>query len=213
MVGAGPETATPPRLVVDDDARLAMGRAVGRAVTDARLPRSERRRSTLVMLSGGVCSTAVLVALLRSTHHFVQVHHVELGERDEPWVAERADAADRVVAFCGEHYRRNLNLTTSRFVVGDHPPEQPDASTVMITAARVVRALGGRFDLVATGHDRLPFLDLVEPELVFNAWFSGAARKPRWMRPLAHLQRRLPERRMADARRSLPDELVGLTVR
>ena len=193
--------------------RLVIGRAVGRAVTDARLPRTQARRSTLVMLSGGLCSTAVLVALLRSTHHLVHVHHVELGERDAPSVAERADAADRIVALCGDRYQKNLKLTTSRFVIGKGHVEQPDGSVVMITAARVVRALGGRFDLVATGHDRLRFAELIEPELVFNAWFSNAVRKPRWVRPVAHIGRATPEHRKLDARRSLPDELTRLTVR
>ena len=193
--------------------RLAMVRAVGRAVTDARLLRSQGRRSTLVMLSGGLCSTAVLVALLRSTNHLVQVHHVELGERDARSVAERADAADRIVALCADRYRKNLKLTTSRFVIGQDHVEQADGSVVMITAARVVRALGGRFDLVATGHDRLRFEELIEPELVFNAWFSNAVRKPRWVRPVAHIGRATPEQRKLEARQSIPDDLVRLAVR
>jgi 7-cyano-7-deazaguanine synthase in queuosine biosynthesis len=60
--------------------------------------------TTLVMFSGGLDSTAMLVKLLTESRDALRVHHIRLANREERADAEQA-AVERIVAWCRERYR------------------------------------------------------------------------------------------------------------
>jgi len=60
--------------------------------------------TTLVMLSGGLDSTAMLVKLLEETPDELRVHHVRMANRESRADAEQAAVAG-IVAWCRERYR------------------------------------------------------------------------------------------------------------
>jgi 7-cyano-7-deazaguanine synthase in queuosine biosynthesis len=62
------------------------------------------RVTTLVMFSGGLDSTAMLVKLLRETHDELRVHHIRLANREGRDAAEQR-AVQSIVAWCAERYR------------------------------------------------------------------------------------------------------------
>ena len=63
-----------------------------------------RLMTTLVMLSGGLDSTAMLVQLLAETQDNLRVHHIRMANREARAEAEQA-AVERIVAWCRERYR------------------------------------------------------------------------------------------------------------
>jgi 7-cyano-7-deazaguanine synthase in queuosine biosynthesis len=60
--------------------------------------------TTLVMFSGGLDSTAMLVKLLAETKDELRVHHIRMANREGRAAAEQAAVA-RIVAWCRERYR------------------------------------------------------------------------------------------------------------
>jgi 7-cyano-7-deazaguanine synthase in queuosine biosynthesis len=60
--------------------------------------------TTLVMFSGGLDSTAMLVKLLAETREELRVHHIRMANREERAEAEQA-AVERIVAWCRSRYR------------------------------------------------------------------------------------------------------------
>ena len=60
--------------------------------------------TTLVMLSGGLDSTAMLVKLLEETKDDLRVHHIRMGNKESRADAEQA-AVERIVAWCRSRYR------------------------------------------------------------------------------------------------------------
>jgi tRNA(Ile)-lysidine synthase TilS/MesJ len=60
--------------------------------------------TTLVMFSGGLDSTAMLVKLLEETKDELRVHHIRMANKEGRAEAEQA-AVERIVAWCRDHYR------------------------------------------------------------------------------------------------------------
>jgi 7-cyano-7-deazaguanine synthase in queuosine biosynthesis len=60
--------------------------------------------TTLVMFSGGLDSTAMLVKLLTQTQDELRVHHIRMANREMRAQAE-GYAAERIVAWCRQRYR------------------------------------------------------------------------------------------------------------
>ena len=60
--------------------------------------------TTLVMFSGGLDSTAMLVKLLEETKEELRVHHIRMANRESRADAEQA-AVERIVAWCRSRYR------------------------------------------------------------------------------------------------------------
>jgi 7-cyano-7-deazaguanine synthase in queuosine biosynthesis len=60
--------------------------------------------ATLVMFSGGLDSTAMLVKLLAQTKDELRVHHIRMANREGRAEAEQ-QAVERIVAYCRRHYR------------------------------------------------------------------------------------------------------------
>ena len=60
--------------------------------------------TTLVMFSGGLDSTAMLVKLLSHSEEELRVHHIRIANREARAEAEQA-AVERIVAWCASRYR------------------------------------------------------------------------------------------------------------
>jgi hypothetical protein len=60
--------------------------------------------ATLIMFSGGLDSTAMLVKLLAESDDELRVHHIRMANREARAEAEQA-AVERIVAWCRERYR------------------------------------------------------------------------------------------------------------
>jgi 7-cyano-7-deazaguanine synthase in queuosine biosynthesis len=60
--------------------------------------------TTLVMFSGGMDSTAMLVKLLTQSQDELRVHHIRMANREMRARAE-GHAAERILAYCRLHYR------------------------------------------------------------------------------------------------------------
>jgi 7-cyano-7-deazaguanine synthase in queuosine biosynthesis len=60
--------------------------------------------TTLVMFSGGMDSTAMLVKLLTQSQDELRVHHIRMANREMRARAE-GYAAERILAYCRQHYR------------------------------------------------------------------------------------------------------------
>ena len=60
--------------------------------------------TTLVMFSGGLDSTAMLVKLLEQSEAPLRVHHIRMANREHRAEAEQA-AVERIVAWCASRYR------------------------------------------------------------------------------------------------------------
>jgi 7-cyano-7-deazaguanine synthase in queuosine biosynthesis len=60
--------------------------------------------ATLVMFSGGLDSTAMLVQLLTGTRDELRVHHIRMANREGREGAEQ-QAVESIVAYCRRHYR------------------------------------------------------------------------------------------------------------
>jgi len=60
--------------------------------------------TTLVMFSGGLDSTAMLVQLLTQSREELRVHHVRMENREQRAAAEQS-AVERIVAWCASRYR------------------------------------------------------------------------------------------------------------
>ena len=132
-------------------------------------PRGERPR-TLLMLSGGLDSVALLVNLLQETDDEIHAHHIELHNFENRGRAE-TDAIFRILPYCWEHYRR-FDYSSSKcvFQLGW---SGLDITLAMFFAARVRLAMRGPFDYVITGH-RQPETDLeqfTEATAVYQACF------------------------------------------
>ena len=63
-----------------------------------------RLMTTLVMFSGGLDSTAMLVKLLTESEDDLRVHHIRMANREQRALAEQA-AVERIVAWCRDRYR------------------------------------------------------------------------------------------------------------
>jgi len=163
---------------------------------------------TLLMLSGGLDSTALLVALLEHTQHAVHAHHIELSNREGRAPAE-IRALERIYAWCDRNERSfERSQSTNEFPLGTGGGW--DTTLSLFIASRVCHALRNQVQLVVTGHIRPAFNELTEGEAVFHAAFISRVRRPRWIRPLAFLEGTQAERKAA-IRDSMGPELVEAT--
>jgi 7-cyano-7-deazaguanine synthase in queuosine biosynthesis len=170
---------------------------------DRAFPRpATRRRTGLVMLSGGLDSVALLVNLLQETDQQLYAHHIELQNFENRRRAEN-EALEQVLAYCRRHYRP-FSYSTSRVEFPLGRGGGFDLSLVLFTAARVHTALGCVVDAVYTGHLSPTRDEIVEGSAVLNACYISKSFKPRWLWPLAHLKK-------VDVYRALPRELAAMT--
>lgn len=170
------------------------------------LDKPEAETTTLVLLSGGIDSVAVLANLLAETDHRVHAHHVELANRENRDQAENDAVAD-VIDFCWGRYRDfEYSSSVSEFRI---TPKGYDLIVTLFHAAMVCLASQPRPDFVMTGHYLTSRTRAVYGERMLNSCFIPANRAPRWLRPLDAL----PDERSVkiDIYRSVPQELAELS--
>lgn len=185
-----------------DSAGSLLSRALIKAIHDAPKPLNNPPR-TLLMLSGGLDSVALLANLLDATDHHVHAHYIELHNFEERGRAE-ADAIAQILPFCWEHYR-DFDYSSSKcvFNVGW---SGFDITLAMFFAARVHIALQDAFDYVVTGH-RNPDTGLdqfTEAMAVYQACFVNQRVKPAWLVPLSGIDKRATYD-------SIPGELAAMS--
>ena len=210
--GAGteptPETESRP-------APPASGYPHNRALADALqtcLDKTFQRRpptnvKSIVMLSGGLDSVALLATVLKETNHAVHAHHIDIVNFENRWKVERRSVED-ALKYLRKH-DRPFDYTQSRNEFDVGKGGGTDLQLSLFTAFRLCTALGGNIDLVMTGHITPPFWELSEGAAVFHAGFIHKRRKPEWIWPLkfltsAHIQKKL------DIYESIPEELADV---
>lgn len=164
-----------------------------------RVPENVR---SLIMLSGGVDSVALLANTLSETTHKIHAHHIEIVSGDGRDIAE-TEALDKVIDYCRANYR-DFDYTTSKSEFDRELGVGLDLTLTLFTASRVFTALGGGIDIVFTGHMALRPPQVIEGAALFGACFINKKFKPKWLRPLAGLSK-------ADSYESIPQELAKMT--
>jgi len=137
--------------------------------------------TTLVLLSGGIDSVAVLANLLVRTDHRVHVHHIELDNRDNRVSADNDAVAD-VVDYCWKNFRDfEYSSSKNEFRV---TPVGYDLIVTMFHAAMVCLSLRPKPDYVMTGHFLTSRARAILGTRILNSCFGSAENAPHWLRPL-----------------------------
>ncbi len=169
------------------------------------IDKPEEETTTLVLLSGGIDSVAVLANVLEHTAHRVHAHHVELANRDERVQAEN-DAVAEVVDYCWRRYRDfSFSTSGSEFRI---TPKGYDLIITMFHAALVCLGARRRTDFVMTGHFRTSKLRALYGQQMLDSCFVNPRMRPRWLRPLDLLPD--PATAKVDIYRSVPPDLAEL---
>jgi len=176
--------------------------ALTQSIKRAYIPEHQVVRS-LVMISGGLDSVALLANLLEHTAHQVHAHHVEIHNSERRVDAENVALA-RSLEFVRARYR-DFGYSASRYELMLGLGGGLDMSVVMFMAARYVIATECTTELVWTGHYmETPAHEIAESSGVFNSCFSNNRYKPMWMTPFRHCSK-------LDVYGSIPRKLVDMT--
>lgn len=183
-----------------------MADALRRTLDDLATEKPEKETTTLVMLSGGIDSVAVLANVLAETEHVVHAHHIELSNRENRQKAENDAVAD-VVEYCWDQYRDfSFSSSKSEFRVS---PRGYDLIITMFHAALISIASERNVDYVMTGHFQTRKVRAIYGQQMLDSCFLRESAKPRWVRPLDAMEDSLYLK--AHIVRSVPPELVDLS--
>jgi tRNA(Ile)-lysidine synthase TilS/MesJ len=146
--------------------------------------------NSLVLLSGGVDSIALLALLLEHTDHEVHAHHVELYNTENRGHAENL-ALTNVLEYMSKHYRKfTYSYSTYHMkIIAPLDRVGSDAMTIMFMSSRVNMALGHIFDLVWTGHMAGNLREYNEAAAVHAACYTNMRVKPLWALPFKELSK------------------------
>lgn len=100
---------------------------------------------SVVMLSGGLDSTGMLIKQLKETDSLVHVHHITLKTCEDRWRAE-GKAIEEIISYCRKHYK-NFGFSTSTYEFPDFNIGYAgmDIMTVGFIGGNVVRAVQKQF--------------------------------------------------------------------
>lgn len=180
---------------------LEVKAALYAAMKRAFLP-DDRVIKSLVMVSGGLDSVALLASLLAHTTHEIHAHHVEIRNAEGRAEVENA-TLERVLPYLRERYRP-FAYSTSKYELMMGQGGGTDMTLAMFMAARVTVAEGTFTDLVWTGHLASPMVDYLEASAVFTACFTYHRYKPVWVFPFINCKK-------TDIYASIPPELADMT--
>jgi 7-cyano-7-deazaguanine synthase in queuosine biosynthesis len=166
--------------------------------------------STLVMFSGGLDSTAMLVKLLGETAEELRVHHIRMVNQEGRDGAEQR-AVEAIVAYCRRHYRP-FRYSESGLEFGELEAIPIDYLSIAFVACQVAIDTAGctRVAVGALGADTDIANRTARQRHVFDAMYECyRARKlgePRveWVFPVF-------ESSKAELAASVPPELLDLT--
>lgn len=159
---------------------------------------------SLVMVSGGLDSVAMLANVLQHTKHRVHAHFVEIINKENRAKAEKA-AMEKCARYLLQHYRSfEYSTSTYEMMLGSSTGVGPDASVIMFMAGRLNKSLGNTMDMVWTAHLRGPIYEYADAGAVHAASYSSLLKKPLWVMPVLNFLK-------FDLYESIPRELAGLT--
>lgn len=181
--------------------------ALDKSLKSARTSQSRNDIKSIVMLSGGLDSVALLGTVLAETNQHVHAHHIEIRNFEN-----RAEVENRVtpkiVEYCRKHYRDfEFSSSVNEFNVG--LGGGTDLQLALFVAGRLTVALGGNIDIVYTGHIVPPYWELSEGSAIFSAVFLHRKFKPEWLWPLSKLTSPFSQRKI-DIYESIPKELADM---
>ena len=162
----------------------------------------KRAIKSLIMLSGGLDSVALLASVLAHTDHEVHAHHIEIRNSENRAEIENQTLA-RVLPYMREHYRP-FTYSTSTFELMMGMGGGLDMTLATFMAARVTVAEGTFQDLVMTGHVNPGQHEYNEAAAVFAASFLNHRYKPIWIVPLSKVSK-------FDIYNAIPPELAEMT--
>lgn len=168
-------------------------------------PINPQKIYSLVLLSGGLDSVALLAGLLQQTEHEVHAHHVEIINTENRAHAENL-ALVNILDYMNRNYRK-FTYSTSTYQVKIITPDfrvGSDASTAMFMAARVNMALGFINDFVWTGHMRGVMWEYMEAAAIHAACYTNVKTKPIWAMPYSSVSK-------FNLYNSIPPELADMT--
>ena len=170
---------------------------------EAGKPESDTR--TVIMLSGGIDSVALLANLLCETEHQVYVHHVEMANRENRSRAENDAVAD-VIDYCSRHYRPfSFSSSKSEFRL---TPRGYDLIITLMHAALVCLSLEKQVDFVMTGHFHTRDFRSRYGDGILRGCFISEDVAPKWLRPLDAMTDSHDTKKAIY--RSVPHELAAL---
>jgi hypothetical protein len=159
---------------------------------------------SMVLLSGGMDSIALLANLLQHTNHEVHAHHVDIRNQENRAGAENASLA-KVLPYISKHYRPFI-YSSSRYemMLGSANTVGPDSSVVMFMASRANLSMGNQSDILWTGQLRSPIYEDINAGAIFGACHTFARSKPMWIMPFLYFNK-------FNIYASIPPELADLT--
>lgn len=164
----------------------------------------EEKIYSLVLVSGGLDSVALLANMLQHTKHRVHAHFVEIVNHEKRAVAEKA-AVQKCVNYMMRHYRPfEYSSSVYEMMLGEPKWVGPDISAVMFMAGRLCKSLGNNMDMIWTGHLRAPTYEYIDAGSVLSAAFSSLLKKPLWITPMQNFLK-------YDVLQSIPEDLADLT--
>ncbi len=184
-----------------------LAEALDKSLKSARTPQSRDNVKSIVMLSGGLDSVALLGTVLAETNQQVHAHHIEIRNFEN-----RAEVENRVVPkiveYCRTHFR-DFEFSSSVNELNVGLGGGTDLQLALFVAGRLTIALGGNIDIVYTGHIVPPYWELSEGSAIFNAVFLHRKFKPEWLWPLSKLTSPFSQRKI-DIYQSIPKELADM---
>ena len=184
----------------------AVARAFQETFQQVAPEKPEHELTTLVLLSGGIDSVAVLANMLMRTEHRVHAHHVELANRDNRVRAENDAVAD-VIDYCWNNFRDfEYSSSVNEFRV---TPKGYDLIVALVHGAMVCLASKRRPDYLMTGHFNTTRGRAVYGTRMLSNCFTNPKNAPLWLRPLDALTDRAHAK--VDIYRSVPPDLAALS--
>ncbi len=157
-----------------------------------------RKVHSLVALSGGLDSVALLATILTHTDHEVHAHHVDIRNAENRGDAEN-QALEKILAYMRKHYRP-FGYSTSRYDMPMAAKDRvgADVSTVMFMLSRVNTAMLHVNDIVWTAHMKGNMREYMEAAAIDAACYTLYCGKPLWAMPFLavdkiHLYTAIPE--------------------
>lgn len=167
------------------------------------MPQGHKGRS-MVLVSGGMDSVALLYAMLQHTDHDIHAHHVQVVNKEHRYAAEW-----EALQKCLTHLRtycRPFEFSASKYemMVGEARWVGPDASLVAFMASRANMAMGSPNDAIWTAHLRGPMFEYMDMGAIFGACHTSQRRKPVLLMPFLNFLK-------FNLYASMPPELAVLT--
>ena len=165
---------------------------------------------SLLLFSGGLDSTAVLLWLLKNSKENIHVHHIFLQNSENRAEAEKI-SVNKILNYCKLNYDRPFTYTRSVWKMPEEAFVPFDLYVYMFTAAMIARGYKGRNILkkVVTGSIKENIKTEIRRKQAWGIFKSSCAGRPdlekvEWFTPLSEMTKK-------EVYAYLPKELSELT--